>query len=230
MSAGSHVGLEVVHSASIAGCVREQPPAGGLRALHGELRVAGALVEIVAGPPEFEALRAAQAAAQAAGARLRRPRCDRAYSQADGIYLFTDLPPGDYRLRVSAPKYGTRFGSVESAQPIAVLPPPAPGGRWQAAAFDVLLPSTRVRGVVRRADTDAAVGMATVRVRGEAAAVRTDGDGRFELHRLPAGRITLDIAAAGMFAVQQTFTVAAGEEAVIPDIRLSRQTPEQAGI
>ena len=226
-----NAGLECIHSVSIAGCVREKPGTIGLAALRGDdLRLAGALVEIVAGPTAFEALRRAQAAALAAGARLRRGRCDRTYSQADGIYFFTDLPPGPYRLRVSAPQYGTRFGTVDSGpeggpdgpQAIRVLPPPQEGQPWQVAVFDVLLPSTRVRGRVLHADTGEAISMAAVRLRGEAAASRTDREGKFELRRLSAGRITLDIAAAGLRPVQRTFTVGAGEEVEIDDIHMSK--------
>jgi hypothetical protein len=216
-------GLRIAHYVAIAGCVREKPsalPAEVVRDI--ELRLGGVLIEIVAGPPAFEALRAAQLAALAAGAVLRRPRWDRTYSQADGIYFFTNLPPGDYGLRVSAPGQGTRFGSVASVQPVQVGVQPGAGGRWAAAPFDVLLPSTRLRGVLRRAGSEAPVMLATVRVLGEAAAVRSDEDGNFELRRLPAGRVVIDISAAGLAPVQQAITVRAGEEVVIGDIYMSK--------
>ena len=104
-------GFVIRHVVSIAGCVRERPSTGiPLSHRENERRLAGAIIEIIAGPPAFETLRAAWALDPV----QRNARPDRTSSQADGIYFFTDLPPGAYRLRVSAPEHGSRFGIFEA--------------------------------------------------------------------------------------------------------------------
>lgn len=233
-------GFTILHVVSIAGCVREQPdplaaaapPAAPIvppahDPAYSAPRLGGALVEIVSGPPAYEALRAHQAAALAAGTRLRRPRCDRTYSQADGIYYFTDLPPGDYMLRAGAPQHGTRYGTAATEAPLQVLPRPDPGagqpvGTFAVGTFDAWLPVTGLRGVVRRQDTGDPIFMAQVRLRGEPQLLRTDVDGRYALRRLPAGRHVFEVSAAGFAPVQQAVTLERGKEVIIPDILLPR--------
>lgn len=237
-------GFTILHVVSIAGCVREQPdplaaaapPAApavppALDPAFSAPRLGGALVEIISGPPAYEALRARQAAALAAGTRLRRPRCDRTYSQADGIYYFTDLPPGDYMLRAGAPQHGTRYGTAATEAPLQVLPRPDPGpvpvpgaipGPISVSTFDAWLPTTGLRGIVRRQDTGDPIFMAQVRLRGEPAPLRTDVDGRYALRRLPAGRHSFEITAPGFTPVQQAVTLERGKEVIIPDILLQR--------
>jgi hypothetical protein len=198
------------HVVSIAGCVRERPstgtPPSAREREQRERRLEGALIEIVAGPPAFDVLRAGRTIDPA------RPgaRPDRTYSQVDGIFFFTDLPSGTYRLHVSAPQYGSRFG-VFDTQPIDVPPVPA--------RVDVDLPSTRVRGVVVRSDTSEPVARALVRVRGDPQSVRTDDQGRYELRRLVRGSPTLEVMAPNLAPARTTVALTAGQEQVV-DIQL----------
>ncbi len=203
--------IVIRHVVSIAGCVRESasavPP---LVTRDLERRLAGALVEIVAGPPAFETMRAVQAV----NPKTRR-RLDQTCSQADGIYVFVDLPPGAYRLRISAPQQGSRFGMVE-AGPVEV----APAAAVFVARADVTLPSTRVRGVVTRLDTGDPVENALVRVRADTQSVRTDDAGRYELRRMLQGSPTIEVSAPNLAPARRTITLAAGQEQVV-DIQLA---------
>ncbi len=163
-------GIRIRHVVSIAGAVRDKATllrvdgklveilegspaletlrAAGVPAPPGfrTLRIGGALVEILEGPPAFQALLAAQAADPEWRRRPDRP--DRVFSQSDGIFCFVDLPPGPYRLRVSAPELGTRYGVVEIG-PFEVQAAPAEGP-FPVARADVDLPPTRIRGVDHR--------------------------------------------------------------------------------
>lgn len=194
-------GTRIRHVVSIAGAVRDQASS---------LRIGGALVEIVEGPPAFRALIAAQAADPAwAG---RRERLDRVYSQADGIFCFVDLPPGAYRLRASAPDLGTRYGAAE-AGPFQVQVPPGQGSVPVAQA-EIALPPTRVHGVVSDAATGQPIPAARVHLLGDTAVVKTRDDGSYDLSCQVAGKPRLHAAAPRYQAVTRQIELAAGQERV----------------
>lgn len=204
-------GFVIRHVVSLAGCVREAasadfPPT----AREDERRLAGALIEIIDGPPAF----AARVAAWQLDPHAGRARPDRTVSQMDGIYFFADLPRGAYRLRVSAPAFGSRLGVVETAA-IDVPPPHAPTAPVRPVRVDVALPVTRLRGVVTRADTGASVPGGLVRVRGDPQMTRTDDAGRYELRRLVRGKTTVEVSAPAFAVAQATVTLVAGEDTVL---------------
>ena len=208
-------GFVIRHVVSIAGCVREQPSTGiPLSPRENERRLAGAIIEIIAGPPAFETLRAAWALDPA----RRSARPDRTTSETDGVYFFTGLPPGTYRLRVSAPEYGSRFGVFE-ADAIDVPPAAEFGHEVSVTRVDVELPSTRVRGVVTRSDSGASVASGVVRVRADPQSTHTDDAGRYELRRLVQGRTTLEISAPNLALARATVHLVPGQEQVL-DIQL----------
>src|SRR5437879_4338055 len=91
--------LRIRHVASIAGAVTDAVS---------KRRIAGAVAKITDGPPEWKAK---LAAASANPDYSKRPnRLDHAVSQSDGVFYFSDLPSGTYRLKVSVPELGTRLG------------------------------------------------------------------------------------------------------------------------
>jgi hypothetical protein len=141
----------------------------------------------------------------------RHPRIDYTRSHSDGIFLFVDLPPcgpgESYRLRVSTPSLGARYGAIETgAIIVAVRPADVPAPPAQA---DVELPATRIHGIVTDNAIEPIAG-ARVRLQGDTTIVRTRADGSYELHPL-AGKPTLEIAAAGFETFAQAVELAAGQ-------------------
>jgi hypothetical protein len=227
-------GIRIRHVVSIAGAVRDKatlllvngklveilegsPDLQALRAAgvpvppgFRTLRIGGALVEILEGPPAFKALLEAQAADPA---WIRRPaRLDRVFSQSDGIFRFVNLPPGPYRLRVSAAELGSRYGAVEIG-PLEVQAAPAEGP-FPVARADVDLPPTRVHGVVADAVSGKPIPAARVRLLGDTAVVKTSDDGMYELTRQVAGKPTIQVTAARFKASVRQVQLAPGQDRV----------------
>ena len=189
------------HVVSIAGAVRDKAT---------QRPIAGALVEITEGPPAFRALLAAKAANPAW--TRRRERLDRVYSRADGAFCFVDLPAGPYRLNVSAPEMGTRYGVVE-VENLEVQPDPGEGPIPVARA-DVELPPTRIHGTVTDAVTGKPIPGARVRLLGDTVVVKTGDDGTYDLSQQIAGEPTLQVTAPRYKPEARKLELAAGQERV----------------
>ena len=189
------------HVVSIAGAVRDKAT---------QRPIAGARVEITAGPPAFEALLAAKAANPAW--TRRRERLDRVYSQADGAFCFVDLPAGRYRLNVSAPEMGTRYG-VDEVENLEVQPDPGEG-RVPVAPADVELPPTWIHGTVTDAATGQPIPGARVRLLGDTVVVKTGDDGAYDLGQQIAGEPTLQATAPHYKPEARKLELAAGQERV----------------
>ena len=195
------------HVVSIAGVVRDKA---------NKARLANALVEIIEGPPAFQAIVNACKANPAW--QNRRDRIDRTWSQADGIFTFVDLPPGaNYRLRISIPSLGTQYGTVEIdalevKQPMEYQPIPV-------TRADVALPPTRIHGVVTDQATSEPLAGARARLYGDTQIVVTTDNGVYELTRLVKGAPTLEVTAAKFVTVVKKVELAAGQDR-IEDIQL----------
>jgi hypothetical protein len=194
-------GIRIRHVASIAGAVRD----GASQA-----RIGAALVEITAGPPAFQAMLTALAADPEW--RKRRERLDRVFTQLDGIFTFVDLPPGSYRMRISAPEEGSRYGIAETG-PVEVQQAPA-GGPVPVAQVAVALPPTRIHGTVTEAVSGNPLQGAAVRLLGDTTVVKTGDDGSYDLSRQIAGKPTLQVTATRFQSLTRHVELAAGEERV----------------
>jgi hypothetical protein len=213
--------ITIRHVVAIAGVVRAVRITDQIdHTTWREGRIPNALVEIIAGPPAFETLVTTLAAIPAW--ERQHQRIDRAWSQADGVFFFQDLPPGDYRLRISAPAWGTRYGSTET-DPIMV--PPAPvGERVRMQWVEVTLPVTRVQGVVTDGGTGDPIPGATVRLRGDATIVLTKEDGSYELIRLVQGKPLVEASAPNFKGATRRVELAPGQARTVNFRLESRQT------
>jgi hypothetical protein len=194
-------GIRIRHVVSIAGAVQDRAS---------QKRLGGALVQITGGPPAFQTMLAAQAADPAW--QRRRQRLDQALSQADGIFTFLDLPPGPYRLRISAPEHGSRYGIVEMG-PVQVQPAPD-SGPVPVVEVTAALPPTRIHGTVTEAASGNPLPGAAVRLLGDTAVVKTGDDGTYELSQQIAGRPALQVTAARFQPATRRIELVAGQERV----------------
>jgi hypothetical protein len=200
------------HGASIGGVVRDAAT---------KMPIAGALVAIVAGPLDFEARLAAQAALPDADRRTEQ-LCWR-LTDAAGRFVFLDLPPtGDlaesYRLRVSIP--GQR--KIYAEQTLDQLKVAAPGELSETPTYqplDIVLQPTAIKGIVTRSDTHEAVIGARVRLAGAAREAWTrDKDDR-EQPRWIKGSYELSMLEAGTWTVEASIIEEGADSASGPKLQ-----------
>ena len=193
--------IRLRHVVSIAGVVRDKATSRP---------IGGALVEITECPPAFRALLAAKAADPAWA--HRRERLDRVHSRADGAFYFVDLPPGSYRLNVSAPDLGTRYGVAEVGPCEVQAVPERDRSRWRRRMWS--LPPTRIHGTVTDAVTGKPIPGARVRLLGDTVVVKTGDDGAYDLSQQIAGEPTLQVTAPRYRPEARKLELAAGQERV----------------
>jgi hypothetical protein len=178
--------------------------------------IAGALVAIGAGPPDFETRRAVLAALP--GWASAAERLDRAITRADGRFVFVNLPDGAYTLAVSAPRQPGRYAPAtasatagQASAPVAVAltppatppPPPPPSPSTQTA---------RIVGRVVKHSSRRPVAGALVRVSGTDLAARTDADGRYAIEGAPLGSRTVEVGAEPFDLARRHVHLEAGEQ------------------
>ena len=186
------------HAVSVSGKVSD--------ALSG-FALAGAWVEIVTGPADFEDERATLSAAP--GWDQMAQRIDRTFSQADGSYAFIDLPAGTYQLKVSLPQAGRRYGSL-AINNVAVSGQRDSAGRVQIALADAALTPTQVQGSVTRQDNNQPIAGASIGLRGDTHSVLSDANGHYLLRDLDAVSPTVTAAAANFKPFSQAVNLTPG--------------------
>jgi hypothetical protein len=164
----------------------------------------GCRVEIIGGPPAYDRLLALLAQDPAWAAR--RNRLDRAITRTDGVFVFLDLPPGEYRLRI-VPIVGGQSGLAsgfkpEQEAPVTVFDERDPAGRLRLEPIDVELTPTRIQGRVTRAEDGEPIAGARVRLVGGYRALNTDSEGRYALTRLAARQPTVEASAPGFITAR----------------------------
>lgn len=216
--------LSLRHTVSIAGIVRKAAINNGPlpaspeeeRNLDFKRRIEGAQIEIIVdeAPTAFQRMVAAKKADPFW--IHQHERIDRTWSQSDGIFYFVNLPPGDsYRLRVTAPTKGTRYGMVESvAVTVSERPPDRP---MLPVQVDMELPTTRIQGRITDTSTDLAeaaqpIAGALVRLRTDPKAVCTGRDGHYLLDGLVAGTWIVEIVPRGFQPSSHTVVLSAGQD------------------
>ena len=186
------------HRVAIAGFVSD--------AITGKA-VAGVDVAVTDMPPQFKkkvGLNAIQFGAKWAG-MIERP--DRTRSRIDGLFYFLDLPDGDYGLRIAAPSFGSRYGTVGRKVTVAR----DANGTFKLDWAIVGLPPTTVKGAVtgKEGAGEDVVRFAQVRVKGSGESAFSDHAGQYLIAGIEPGRRTLMVSAQGYRPISQTVLIAA---------------------
>lgn len=154
------------------------------------------------------------------------PHSARQTTRADGSYVFSGLPVGNYGLRASIPAPGGRYGAV-TTDAIAVTDARDADGRLTVAAWNPALPPTRIHGTVKgkaSGKSAAPLASARVQVRGGRYSATTDGGGSYALSPLEAGKLTLEFSAPGFKSASVTLSLTAGND-LTQDITLDFVVP-----
>jgi len=136
------------------------------------------------------------AALLAAGEIERRRQVIRTKSDAEGNYVFTDIPTGDHLLTVTLPWSGknpVRFGARVPPGPVTILDLILPDSGIEGRTFDIDsgLP---LQGALLRLtrDTGGAEGTFLAALTREMGEIRSGKDGAFRFPALPPGEYRID--------------------------------------
>lgn len=149
------------------------------------LAIYGAVVELTSMPEAFENWLALHSLQHGSSWATMRERPDRKVSSIDGYFYFLDLPNGDYTLRASLPKAGTRYGTAEVSATVSREPPE--NININRVVVDLALPPTAIKGRILDNNGDP-VGMAKVQIKGSSEYAFSDGDGNYLLSNLEASQ------------------------------------------
>jgi hypothetical protein len=128
----------------------------------------------------------------------------------DGFYGFLDLPPGTYSLRASLASPSSGYGSVTVGGVVVGTDPQ--GHPVLDGKASIALPPTRLIGIVKRADTQAPIAGAEVRVRTGGAVTRSNTLGQYVLTGVEAGAQSVRASAPGFATASVTITTVAGQD------------------
>ena len=131
----------------------------------------------------------------------------------DGFFYFIDLSVGQYMLRVSTPRLGSRYRTTTDVPDVAVENEPDGRPIFDSKA-NVQLSPTRVVGEVKRSDNNQPIENAVVQLRGSGIQTLTDDRGEYILSSLVKGNPTVQAVAQGFLPSTQTVTLTAGEETI----------------
>lgn len=149
--------------------------------------------------------------------KAMKERPDRTWSRVDGSFLLMDLPDGKYGLTVSAPLYGTRYGTAQLSMKVPFADDPKKAPAWPVIG----LPATTVQGAVTSKKTN--VSFARVRVQGSGESAIADATGHYVISRIEAGPRTLLVNAQGYKAARQDVAIGAPGEAQVVNINLAAE-------
>lgn len=188
------------HTVSIAGRVNDRGSG---------LPIAGAVLELVAGPPAFLSTVAVRSR-DPLWVR-RKERLNRTVSRADGLFYFLDLPDGGpYRIEVTVPHRSARYGRQRHKEEIDVPPAPqSPADPIQHRWVDVVLTSTGVSGRVVTMSNGAKEPVAQAEVSIQDGSTKTGEDGAFTIDGLtgPRAEARFAVPKARLSATAKGFAV-----------------------
>ncbi len=132
-------------------------------------------------------------------------RVDRVRTASDGHFHFVDLPDGQYTLTASLLNMGSRYGTAQVSVTVSVNA----SGDVTMAAADIALPSTTIKGKVKK-QGDGAITLAEVQVKGSGEHVFSNSKGEYLLTGLEKGERTVLVSAQGYQTGSQTIQVSRG--------------------
>jgi len=144
---------------------------------------------------------------------------DTTRSRPDGLFYFLDLPDGEYSLRASLPRYGSRYGQAEESATVSR----SASGDLKKTFVRCALQPTQVRGKVTGTDKESGIAFARVRVKGSGELGFTDAQGQYILAGIEPGKRTLVVSAQGYRDKSQAFTLGKPGASQIIDIPLTRE-------
>jgi hypothetical protein len=197
---------EIRHQVAVAGRITDQLDGGP---------IAGAQVTIETAPAAFTEWLALKALAFGRGWDSLAVRPDRALSKDDGRFHFGDLPDGTYTVTAEWLSQGSRYGTASGGATVSR----GAGGTVKLATVDLVLPPTRVSGMVVAKGSK--VAMAEVRLKGGGESTFTDGQGGYVLSAIEPGQRTLRVQANGFAPAESGVTVGARGQSVTVDFSLS---------
>ncbi|HBE16263.1 MAG TPA: hypothetical protein DEG17_25055 [Cyanobacteria bacterium UBA11149] len=191
-----------VHQVAIAGQVRDGETSGPIHQ---------ARVKIVDMPDSLKTKLALKAKQYGVNWENLPQRLDQTYSAVDGFFHFIDLPEGEYKLAVSLPGSGTRYGEAETTVNIS-----SDGDKIKLAAADISLPPTAIKGKVINNDNTAVV-MAKIQVVGSGEYTFSNGEGQYLLIGLETSsqKRTVQVSARGYRLSSQHVQLNRGETKII---------------
>ncbi|MCP2729160.1 carboxypeptidase-like regulatory domain-containing protein [Limnofasciculus baicalensis] len=204
-----------LHQVAIAGQVRDRETSQPIDK---------ARVKIV-GMPDFLKTKLALKAKQYGTDWEKLPeRIDQTYSKIDGFFHFLDLPEGKYKLAVSFPGTGTRYGGAEKEVGIV-----HDGEKIKLTAADISLPPTALKGEVTNTDNTPVV-MAKIQVVGSGEYIFSDGEGKYLFTGLEASetRRTVQVSAQGYKLVSKSVQLNQGKTKIINFKLQSKSTTTEA--
>ncbi len=186
---------EVRHQVAIAGRVTD---AQSKRALS------GALIQITTAPAEFTNWLSIRALQYGSSWVTMPERPDRILTAADGHFHFLDLPNGQYKLTISLPDTGTRYGVAQVQAAVARNAQ----GKISMATADIALPPTTIKGKITGPGA-ATIAMARIYIQGSNEQTLSDDQGQYLLTGVETGKRTLLVSAQGFQSSSQTVTLGA---------------------
>ena len=147
-----------------------------------------------------------------------KERADRTQTRNDGLFLFLDLPEGEYTLEASLTALGTRYGSATAK---CVVSPDAQRNT-KLQQVTMALPSTVVTGKILVRGQKTAISLADVRVKGSGERTFSDEQGLYTLRAIEPGQRIIQVSAQGFKGTSQTVTIKAAGDSQSVNFSLDR--------
>lgn len=190
--------------------------------------IAGAWVALTQVPEPFSKRLALQALQYGDRWETLSQRPDRTHTAMDGYFKFIDLPVGEYKLNVSLPGAGTRYGTAEPMVTVS-----SEGDRLLPKIIAIALSPTALKGHIQDGQGKP-IEMATIQLSGSRETALSDAQGNYSFIGLQASSPiarphTVTATAQGYNAQFKPITFNQGETQTL-NFELERKHVKAAGM